>query len=126
MRRTLNRRQIPTIPPPHQAHSLTPSNQPLTSAPDSTSQIFTVVSSDPLATRFPSADIATEFTMPECPASVRTCQPAPASLSVHNKSLSETSNPLALSNGVDGAGGYKLVVPGLMGLAPGGGRAMPW
>ena len=107
-------------------HSLTPSNHPLTSVPVSTSQIFTVLSSDPLTTRFPSAEIATEFTKLECPASVRTCQPAPASLPVRNHTHSETSNPLALSNGVSGAGGYKWVLPELMGILTGGGCAKPW
>ena len=87
-------------------HSLPP-QPPLTSAPVSKSQIFTVLSSDPLTTRVTSAEIATEFTESECPASVRTCQPAPTSLPVPNHTLSETSHPFALADGVSGTGGYK-------------------
>jgi len=44
----------------------------------STSQIFTVMSSDPLTMRFPSTEIATECTRPECPASVHLTSPVPA------------------------------------------------
>jgi hypothetical protein len=119
-------RTRPAIQHPHPSpytRSLPP-QPPLTSAPVSTSQIFTVLSCDPLTTRFPSAEIATESTKDECPASVRTCQPAPASLPVRNHTLSETSHPFALANGVSGAGGYKWCVPGVIGFVPGGGRTM--
>jgi len=43
------------------------------------SQILTVVSSDPLTTRLPSAEIANDDTSLECPASVRTSAPVSTS-----------------------------------------------
>jgi hypothetical protein len=42
--------------------------------PLSTSQILTSLSDDPLTTRFPSAENATEFTELQCPVRVHTCQ----------------------------------------------------
>ena len=46
----------------------------LTSAPVAASQIFTMLSYDPLTTRFPSRAKATHHTTELCPRSVHTCQ----------------------------------------------------
>ena len=60
-------------PPDHPQHKPT---KYLTSAPDSVSQIFIVLSSDALTTSFPFGENATEITsMKGVPVSVRMCQP---------------------------------------------------
>jgi hypothetical protein len=46
----------------------------LTSAPDATSQILTVLSFDPLTTSVPSGEKPSEFTLPACPVCLHTCR----------------------------------------------------
>ena len=76
--------------------------QMLTSSPVAASQIFTRLSPDPLMTRFPSGENATDKTVCECPV---TCQPDPSSDHLQHKGCAKRAvwQSVAFSPGIPGS-----------------------